>query len=128
LLSMPFEKQQLLLERLEAERSRRQRTNRLRFYRPYAKQQEFHEKGADHRERLLMAANRFGKTECGAAEAAIHLTGEYPDWWTGKRFDKAIRMWAAGVTNTSTRDVVQAKLLGPPNRRDEWGTSYIPQR
>lgn len=75
-----------------------------------------------------MAANRFGKTECGAAEAAIHLTGEYPDWWAGKRFDKAIRMWAAGVTNTSTRDVVQAKLLGPPNRRDEWGTSYIPQR
>jgi len=73
-----------------------------------------------------MAANRFGKTECGAAEGAIHLTGLYPDWWDGKRFDQPVRMWAAGVTNESTRDVVQAKLMGPPSRREEWGTGYIP--
>jgi len=73
-----------------------------------------------------MASNRFGKTQCGAAEGAIHLTGIYPDWWTGKRFDKPIRMWAAGVTNESTRDVVQEKLLGPPARREEWGTGFIP--
>lgn len=73
-----------------------------------------------------MAANRFGKTECGAAEGAYHLTGLYPDWWEGKVFDKPVRMWASGVTSESTRDVVQAKLLGPPARREEWGTGYIP--
>ncbi len=74
-----------------------------------------------------MAANRFGKTQCGAAEMAIHLTGRYPDWWTGKRFDHPIKAWAAGVTGESTRDVVQDKLLGPPQRSEEWGTGFIPQ-
>lgn len=73
-----------------------------------------------------MAANRFGKTQCGAAEGAIHLTGRYPKWWEGKVFDRPVRMWAAGVTNESTRDVVQEKLLGPPARREEWGTGFIP--
>lgn len=73
-----------------------------------------------------MAANKFGKTECGAAEMAMHLTGFYPDWWVGKRFSSPIRAWAAGVTNDSTRDVVQEKLIGPPSIREAWGTGYIP--
>ena len=74
-----------------------------------------------------MAGNRVGKTLCGAAELAMHLTGQYPDWWTGKRFDKPIRAWAAGVTNESARDVVQEKLIGPPHRRAEWGQGLIPK-
>ena len=48
----------------------------------YPKQAAFHEAGDKHRERLLMCANRFGKTMCGAAELAFHLTGDYPEWWT----------------------------------------------
>lgn len=100
--------------------------NRLTSYQPYAKQREFHKAGATARERLLLAANRFGKTMCGAAEAAMHLTGRYPAWWDGKRFDKPVRMWAAGVTNESTRDVVQEKLIGPPARSEEWGTGFVP--
>jgi phage terminase large subunit-like protein len=74
-----------------------------------------------------MAGNRIGKTECGAAEMACHLTGQYPDWWEGKRFDKPVRAWAAGVTNESARDVVQDKLIGPPHRRAEWGHGLIPK-
>lgn len=73
-----------------------------------------------------MAANRFGKTLCGAAEMAMHLTGQYPAWWAGKRFPGPVRGWAAGVTNESTRDVVQEKLIGPPDRKEEWGTGMIP--
>ena len=57
----------------------------------------------------------------------MHLTGTYPEWWKGKTFDKPIRAWAAGVTGESTRDVVQEKLLGPPERREEWGTGAIPK-
>lgn len=113
--------------RLLDEKQRRKRENRLTEYWPYAKQLEFHAAGGTHRERLLMAANRFGKTECGAAELAIHLTGRYPDWWEGKRFDKPVRAWAAGVTNESTRDVVQDKLIGPPTREEDWGCGYIPK-
>jgi phage terminase large subunit-like protein len=68
-----------------------------------------------------------GKTMAGAFELAIHLTGAYPNWWGGKRFDKPVRAWAAGITGESTRDVVQEKLLGPPDRRDAWGTGAIPK-
>jgi phage terminase large subunit-like protein len=100
--------------------------NRLSSYRPYAKQAEFHALGARVRERLLMAANRFGKTECGAAEMAMHLTGRYPGWWQGKRFAHPVRAWAAGITHESTRDVVQAKLIGPPERSEAWGSGLIP--
>lgn len=57
----------------------------------------------------------------------MHLTGQYPEWWGGKRFNKPIRAWAAGVTGESTRDVVQEKLFGPPDRRDSWGTGAIPK-
>ena len=114
-------------KRLEGELERRQREDRLKYYQPYPKQAQFHEAGAQHRERLFMAGNRVGKTLCGAAEMAMHLTGNYPEWWKGKRFDKPIRAWAAGVTNQSTRDVVQEKLLGPPLREWEHGTGMIPK-
>ena len=96
-------------------------------YRPYPKQVAFHDAGAKHRERLLMCANRFGKTMCGAAELAFHLTGDYPEWWNGKRFDKPVRAWAAGVTGETTRDVLQEKLMGPSFRESEWGTGMIPK-
>lgn len=105
----------------------RKARNRLRAYQPYPKQGEFHAAGATIRERLFLAGNRCGKTEAGAMEAAMHLTGRYPDWWTGRRFTGPIRAWAAGVTGESTRDVVQAKLFGPPDRRAEWGTGTIPR-
>lgn len=124
--SRSFASLQAALTLAEREAERRHNTNRLRFYRPYPKQAEFHALGATHRERLLIAANRVGKTVCGAAELAIHLTGRYPDWWIGKRFEKPIRAWAAGVTAESTRDVVQEKLIGPPAHREEWGTGMIP--
>ena len=69
--------------------------------------------GATHRERLFMAANRVGKTDTGAYELTCHLTGLYPTWWTGRRFDRPIRTWAAGDTSTTVRDIIQAALLGP---------------
>ena len=108
-------------------KAQRAAENKLAHYRPYPKQAAFHEAGAKHRERLLMCANRFGKTMCGAAELAFHLTGDYPDWWNGKRFDKPVRAWAAGVTAETTRDVLQEKLIGPPFRESEWGTGMIPK-
>lgn len=64
---------------------------------------------------------------CGAAEMAMHLTGAYAPWWDGKRFDKPVRAWAAGVTNESARDVVQEKLIGSPFRKADWGSGLIPK-
>ena len=115
------------LARLLAEKQRRRDTTKLSRYRPYAKQREFHEAGAIHRERLFMAGNQLGKTYSGAAEAAIHLTGEYPDWWQGRRFDKPVRFWAGSETNEVTRDGAQRLLVGEPKDEGQWGTGLIPQ-
>jgi phage terminase large subunit-like protein len=123
----PSEHLPAVLEALKAEKQRRQTENRLAYYKPYPRQAAFHEAGATHRERLFMAGNRVGKTQCGAAEMAMHLTGLYSPWWLGKTFDKPVRAWAAGVTNESARDVVQEKLIGPPHIRAEWGTGLIPK-
>src|SRR5574343_1054397 len=92
----------------------------------YPKHQGFFEAGAWARERLFLAANRVGKTEgVGGYELTLHLTGLYPEWWTGRRFDRPIRAWTANETNITTRDINQLKLLGP---YDSVGTGLIPGR
>lgn len=96
---------------------------RLEAYHPYIKQRVFHAAGATHRERLFLAGNQLGKTLAGAMEMAIHLTGRYPDWWQGRRWDRPIVAWAAGVTGESTRDNPQRMLLGRPGAQ---GTGSIP--
>lgn len=79
----------------------------------YPKHLEFFAAGATYRERCFLAANRIGKSEgAGGYEIALHLTGQYPDWWPGRRFTRPISAWAAGKTNETTRDIVQAKLVG----------------
>jgi phage terminase large subunit-like protein len=75
-----------------------------------------------------MAGNQLGKTLGGAAECSMHLTGEYPDWWEGRRFDKPVILIAGSESAELTRDGVQRLLVGPPDREEEWGTGFIPQR
>jgi phage terminase large subunit-like protein len=111
-------------KRLESELDRRQKEDRLKYYKPYPKQAAFHEAGAMVRERLLMAGNQLGKTLAGGFEVAMHATGRYPDWWKGKRFDRPIVAWAAGTTGETVRDTVQRVLIGRP---DQKGTGAIPK-
>jgi phage terminase large subunit-like protein len=78
----PLAKLQETLAQLEA--LDYQKTYRQFFqFRPYPKQKEFLDLGTSKRERLLIAGNQNGKTHTGAYEAACHLTGDYPKWWTG---------------------------------------------
>ena len=70
----------LVIEALETEYEE----NKLSHYKPYLFQEKFHADGSIANQRLLMAANRVGKSYVGAMEMTIHLTGLYPDWWTGK--------------------------------------------
>jgi phage terminase large subunit-like protein len=120
------------LEELEAEYERL-RYNRIEELFPadgplrrelYTKHLEFFADGATRRERLFRAANRAGKTEAGAYEVALHLTGKYPDWWVGKRFTKPVNALVAGETGKLVRDSIQEKLLGSPA---DWGTGLIPR-
>lgn len=110
------------------------RYNRIKLYYPengplrrdlYPKHMEFFSAGYHYQQRLFMAANRVGKTEgAGAYETTLHLTGDYPDWWEGKVFEKPTKVWAAGYTGETTRDVVQYAMLGPIG---DYGSGMIPK-
>jgi len=76
---------------------------------------------------MLMAGNQLGKTLSAAFEVAMHLTGKYPDWWVGKRFDRPVRWLAGSESAELTRKGIQRLLLGPPENEAEWGTGSIPK-
>lgn len=99
--------------------------NRIATYRPYAWQLDFHAAGNDNPERMLMAANRVGKTVSAACEVSFHLTGDYPDWWNGKRFDKPTLIWTGSPTNETSKDIVQTELLG--GMGETLGTGWVPK-
>jgi phage terminase large subunit-like protein len=99
---------------------------RLNYYEPYQWQIEFHDAGRVNPERMLMAANRVGKTISAACEVSYHLHGWYPDWWTGKRFDRPTLVWTGSPTNETSRDIVQAELLG--GLGEKIGTGWVPRK
>lgn len=103
------------------------RFNKMLFFEPYPKQEQFFDLGALKYERLLMAGNQLGKTEAGAYEATCHLTGLYPDWWLGRRWDRPTVGWICGETGQVVRDVQQEKLCGEAGVVDDFGTGYIPR-
>lgn len=91
----------------------------------YPKHMTFFKGGTTFRERCMMAANRVGKTEgVGLYEMVLHLTGRYPHWWVGKRFDRPINATAAGDNMKTVRDIIQLKLLGDV---EAWGSGLIPR-
>ena len=109
------------------ELKQRERYNRVDYYDPYPYQVKFHDTGADSNQRLLMAANRIGKSYCGSMELSYHLTGLYPDWWNGRVYKQPIVAWAGGVSNETTRDIVQFELLGSPDDPEAFGSGTVPK-
>lgn len=118
----------IFAQRIAAEKDRRIAVDRLAHYKPYAKQIEFHTAGSlPVYERLFMAGNQLGKTFAGAAETAMHLTGRYPPWWQGRRWDRPIVAIGGSESGELTRDGMQRLLVGPPKVESDWGTGYIPK-
>lgn len=87
------------------------------------KHRELFRATSEYREVLMLGGNRCGKTRAGATIAAVLATGQYPDWWEGRRFNHPVQCWAAGKTGQTVRDTVQEALLGPVGN---WGTGAIP--
>lgn len=118
-------------EQILRELERRKQRNKIDTFYPspenragYPVHMQFFEAGKQYRQRLALAANRVGKTEgMGGYETSLHLTGNYPDWWNGKRFDKPGEWWIGGDTATTVRDIIQMKLLGNVGN---FGTGLIP--
>lgn len=86
--------------------------------------QDFHNAGATEYERALISANRIGKTRTAGAEVACHLTGWYPAWWEGRRWNRPVSIWTGCETNEASKDIVQAALLGEGG---DYGTGWIPR-
>ena len=126
--------------------------SKISGYHPYFWQLAFHAAGIDNQERMLMAANRVGKTMSAAAEVSYHLTGQYPEpgqffytkddiqvkmgikqegmdvWpegWPGKRFENPVLCWTGSPPNETSRDIVQHELLG--GLSEDLGTGAIPK-
>lgn len=89
----------------------------------YPRHMEFFLEGSNYRVRELRAANRVGKSICGAFEVVCHLTGNYPVWWAGKRFSRPVNVLVAGESGRLVRDSIQKELMGPPSAI---GTGLIP--
>jgi phage terminase large subunit-like protein len=104
------------------------RYNQLRYFRPFEHQKRFFETGHSDR-RGILAANRIGKTVSTCYETAMHLTGIYPDWWTGKRFTKPITAMVAGEGWSQVAMVLQNELLGTQDIKiqDSIGCGAIPR-
>jgi phage terminase large subunit-like protein len=101
--------------------------NRIDSYIPYGWQEEYIAASSDNKQLLAMTGNRCGKTYTGAFIMAVHCTGMYSDWWEGHRFDGPIKAWAAGISTVTTRDILQAELLGDPINPDMYGTGALPK-
>lgn len=119
--------QQQRLQELVIAVSDDMRYNALRYFRPFEHQRRFFETTTDRRG--ILAANRIGKTVSTCYETAYHLTGLYPDWWTGHRFDKPITAMVAGEGWSQVALVLQQELLGTPDvkLREQLGTGAIPR-
>lgn len=87
------------------------------------KHRAFMNAGAKYSERYLSGSNRSSKTVSACFETVLHLTGDYPDWWEGRRFDHPVSFWAASDTASSTKNIIQKEMLGEPG---QWGTGMIP--
>ena len=100
-----------------------------KLFTPYEYQKRFFDLGKTQRIRSLIAANRCGKSFSAAMEISYHLTGEYPDWWDGRRFEGPITAAVAGVSSQQVRRVLQKELIGTENRdfEDQIGTGAIPR-
>jgi len=86
---------------------------------------QFFRLGRTHNERGMFGGNRSGKTIAGGCEMTYHLTGEYPDWWEGRRFDHPVEAWAAGDTGKNVRDIIQRLMIGAPGDEAAKGTGLI---
>lgn len=98
----------------------------FKLFSPYPQQQAFIDLTRDVDNLCLSGANRTGKTSLmGKYLLPVWATGDYPDDWTGRRFDGPIVAWC-GSTDWSTNIVgCQLALLGPVHEdQSKAGQSY----
>lgn len=118
------------VKKLLQERKQYKEYNKSEHFKPYDYQKEFYKLGASKRWRMLCAGNRIGKTFSQAYEFYVHLTGQYPEWWEGRRFKRPIVTWFFGVTVDQCRDVGLLELIGTRDAKEleNYGKGSIPRK
>lgn len=121
--------EQIRARRLLEELARRELENRIDAYYPdsgplrrelYSKHIAFLSSHEKHRGAL--GGNRVGKTELVVYNAMCHMTGEYPHWWTGRKYRAPVHVWFGDTSNEQARDVTQIKVMGPVG---QFGTGML---
>lgn len=108
--SMPRERIIQLLEATQ-EINQRQAFKELERYQPYDKQLEW--LSCKLPINTMWGGNQVGKSLTAAVAVVYHATGLYPDWWQGRRLTGPSEILCVGLTNESTRDTCQRKIIGP---------------
>lgn len=94
------------------------------WFEPDKWQKKAFDLGSTELHRGVIAANRLGKSFSAGFELSCHLTGDYPDWWNGKRFSKAINAAALGFdfSQIARPGAMQSLICGSS---DDRGSGFI---
>lgn len=92
----------------------------LNFYTPWERQKAFNNSRASYK--FAFGGNRSGKTVTGVAEFCMHLAGQYPDWYKGRKFKPPIIAWASSTTLSKLGDIIIPEIFG--NMVD--GVKFVP--
>ena len=107
---------------LESEMVKRIEGNPLSLIIPNRRQKDF--LNSLCHETMFAGLNQAGKSTALCIKATYHLTGRYPEDYTGPRFDHPISAAIGGETAQTTRDLLCDRLLGGAGHR---GSGYIPR-
>jgi phage terminase large subunit-like protein len=88
----------------------------------YPNHLRFFAAGRTHAHRLIIAANRVGKSLASCYELVLHCTGLYPPWWPGRKLTRPINWWVCGENSELLRQSIITLLIGPVG---EYGTGLV---
>jgi phage terminase large subunit-like protein len=78
------------------------------------------------KEVFFSGGNQIGKSAASCALLCFHLTGNYPDWYTGRRFiDLPPRCMLIGETFTTARDLLVRKIIGTEHEEGAVGKDMV---
>jgi len=84
----------------------------LLWFKPNKAQQAFFDLTKDADFLLLAGGNRVGKTLALSIMSYCHLTGIYPSWWAGHRFEYPVNAWIGCTTENSLIDLKDKWFFG----------------
>lgn len=102
------------------------RYNKIKHFKPDSWQTNAFTLGKTEKVRGIIAGNRLGKSFAATYELCLHLTGLYPEWWTGHRFTTPTNClmlgesWSQVMNAEAIHDLVFGSLM-------DIGTGWLPK-